>query len=155
MRLFPLLSAFALAGLLTACSIVGGDAGPVPPAAPEPPAPPARLAGTAWLAEDIDGKGVVDRAQSTIEFIDDRRVAGSLGCNRYTGSYSADATGMRFDRLASTRRTCPEALMEQEARFSAALGATRGFRFDRRGAMTLLDADGRTRARLMPLARPT
>ena len=37
-----------------------------------PLAPPARLAGTAWLAEDVDGKGVVDRAQSTIEFIDDK-----------------------------------------------------------------------------------
>ena len=154
MRLLPLFSAFALVGSLAACSVVGGDAAPLPPVAPEPPAPPARLAGTTWLAEDIDGKGVVDRAQSTIEFIDDKRVAGSLGCNRYTGSYSADASGMRFGQLASTRRMCPEALMQQEARFSATLGATRGFRFDRSGAMTLLDADGRTRARLVPLAQP-
>lgn len=153
MRLLTLLSAFALAGSLAACSVVGGGATSVPPVAPEPPAPPARLAGTAWLAEDIDGKGVADGAQSTIEFVDDRRVAGSLGCNRYTGSYSADATGMRFGQLASTRRMCPEALMQQEARFSAALGATRGFRIDRSGAMTLLDVDGRTRARLVPLGR--
>jgi putative lipoprotein len=61
---------------------------------------------------------------------------------------------MRFGQLASTRRMCPEALMQQEARFSAALGATCGFRFDRNGAMTLLDADGRARARLMPLIQP-
>jgi putative lipoprotein len=151
MRLLPLLSAFALVGSLAACGVVGGDAARTMPG---PPAPPARLAGTAWVAEDIDGKGVVDRAQSTIEFIDDKRVAGSLGCNRYTGSYGADATGMRFAQVASTRRSCPEALMQQEARFGAALGATRGFRIDRGGAMTLLDADGRARARLMPLARP-
>lgn len=151
MRLLPHFSAFALVGSLAACSVVGGDAART---TPEPPAPPARLAGTAWLAEDVDGKGVVDRAQSTIEFIDDKRVAGSLGCNRYTGSYAADATGMRFGQLASTRRMCPEALMQQEARFSAALGATRGFRLDRSGAMTLLDADGRTRARLLPLTQP-
>jgi putative lipoprotein len=149
--MLPLLSAFALVGSLAACGVVGSDAARTMPA---PGAPPARLAGTAWVAEDIDGKGVVDRAQSTIEFIDDKRVAGSLGCNRYTGSYGADATGMRFTQIASTRRLCPEALMQQEARFGAALGATRGFRIDRGGAMTLLDADGRARARLMPLARP-
>jgi heat shock protein HslJ len=154
MRLLPLLSAFALVGSLAACSVVGSDAARTTPEPPAPPAPPARLAGTTWLAEDVDGKGVIDRAQSTIEFIDDKRVAGSLGCNRYTGSYSADATGMRFSQLASTRRMCPEALMQQEARFNAALGATRGFRVDHGGAMTLLDAEGRTRARLMPLSQP-
>jgi heat shock protein HslJ len=117
MRMLPLLSAFALVGSLAACGVVGSDAARTMPA---PGAPPARLAGTAWVAEDIDGKGVVDRAQSTIEFIDDKRVAGSLGCNRYTGSYGADATGMRFTQIASTRRLCPEALMQQEARFGAA-----------------------------------
>ena len=111
---------------------------------------PVKLGGTAWLAEDIDGKGVVDRVQSTIEFVDDQRAAGSLACNRYTTTYSADATGLRFGTIGATRRMCPPALMEQESRFSAALEGTRGLRFESNGALLLLDADGRVRARLMP-----
>jgi putative lipoprotein len=111
---------------------------------------PAKLGGTAWLAEDIDGKGVVDRAQSTIEFVDDQRAARSLACNRYATTYAADATGLRFGTTGATRRMCPPALMEQETRFSAALEETRGLRFEPLGALLLLDADGRVRARLMP-----
>lgn len=137
------LLAFTSAALILACSPMN------PPTAQAP----AKMGGTAWLAEDIDGKGVVERAQSTIEFTDDESAAGSLACNRYTTTYSADATGLRFGTVAATRRMCPPALMEQETRFSAALEATRGSRLAPTGALLLLDADGRVRARLMPLAR--
>ena len=41
--------------------------------------------------------------------------------------------------------------MEQEARFSAVLAATRGLRLDEQGALLLLDAEGGTRARLVPM----
>jgi heat shock protein HslJ len=158
----------ALLAALVACSTVPGtDVAATPPrevaiappapaeaAAPGAPSqsvalPPENLSGTSWLAEIIDGAAVVDRSQSTMEFLDNQRVAGSLGCNRYTGSYSADATGLRFARLASTRRMCPPALMDQETRFDAVLRATRGLRFEATGALLLLDADGRNRARLI------
>jgi len=43
--------------------------------------------------------------------------------------------------------------MEQPARFSAAPEATRGLRFERNGATSLLDTDGRARARVTPPAR--
>jgi heat shock protein HslJ len=157
------LGGFAVLAALGACSTVPvRDIAATPPPevtnTPPPPAaapsqsealPPENLSGTSWLAEIIDGAGVVDRSQSTMEFLDNQRVAGSLGCNRYTGSYSADATGLRFARLASTRRMCPPALMDQEARFDAVLRATRGLRFEATGALLLLDADGRNRARLI------
>ena len=143
MKLLGSFAVLAAAASLTACAVVSREQAAAPP--------PERLAGTSWLAEDIDGKGVLDRVQSTIEFIDETRVAGSLGCNRYTGSYRADATGLRFGDLASTRRMCPEAQMEQEGRFNGVLGTTRGLRFEPTGALTLLDADGRPRARMTPL----
>jgi putative lipoprotein len=144
MRWHPLFLAFSFAVMFQACSTT------TPPAAQTP----AKLGGTAWLAEDIDGKGVVDRAQSTVEFVDDQRAAGSLACNRYTTTYSADATGLRFGTIGATRRMCPPALMDQEARFSAALEGTRGLRFEPTGALLLLDGDGRVQARLMPMAPP-
>lgn len=111
-------------------------------------APPQQLAATAWLAEDIDGKGVVDRVRSTLEFFDRQLAGGNLGCNPYTTTYFADASGLRFGLIASTRKACPQAVMEQEARFSSALEATRGLRFDSTGALMLLDADGKVRAKL-------
>ena len=111
-------------------------------------APPEQLAGTTWLAEDIDGKGVVDNAQSTLQFFDIQLAGGRLACNEYTTTYFADATGLKFGAIAATRKMCPPALMEQEARFSSALEATRGLRFDTTGALLLLDADGKVRAKL-------
>jgi heat shock protein HslJ len=111
-------------------------------------APPAKLAGTTWLAEDIGGAGVVDRVQSTVQFFDRQLAAGTLACNEYTTTYFADATGLRFGAIAATRKMCPPAVMEQEARFSSALEATRGLRFDATGALLLLDAEGKVRAKL-------
>ena len=46
------------------------------------------LPGTAWLAEDIDGHGVVDRARSTMEFVKSGQVSGIAACNRYFGPVS-------------------------------------------------------------------
>ncbi|KAA6119326.1 DUF4377 domain-containing protein [Cupriavidus cauae] len=48
----------------------------------------------------------IDAAQGT--------VTGNTGCNRMTGSYGKTDSGMRFDRVASTRRACPPPLMEVE-----------------------------------------
>jgi len=43
------------------------------------------LLGSSWLAEDIEGQGVMDILQTTIGFADDDRIAGSGGCNNYFG----------------------------------------------------------------------
>ena len=48
------------------------------------------LLGTAWLAEDIGGRGVIDRARSTMEFTKVGQVTGLAACNRYFGPVSLD-----------------------------------------------------------------
>ena len=104
------------------------------------------LAGTAWLAEDIDGRGVIDRAQTTLVFTepgqDATRISGSGGCNRYSSPVSIDDETIRFGALAATRRACPPALMDQEARFFAALARTDRFSFTPEGKLVLDDAAG-------------
>ncbi len=95
--------------------------------------PPAeRLANTAWVAETIDGKPAT-AARSTLRFFD-RQFA-----------------GLRFGGIAPTSNTCTPVVMEQEARFSAALQATRNARHEADAALLLMDADGKTRVRLAPL----
>ncbi len=112
--------------------------------------PGERLANTAWVAEAIDGKPA-NSARSTLRFFDRQYAGGSLGCNPYSTTYFADAAGLRFGGIAPTNNTCPPAVMEQETRFTAVLEATRNARRESDSALLLLDADGRSRAKLVPL----
>jgi heat shock protein HslJ len=86
--------------------------------------------GSVWLAEDIGGRGVIDIAQSTVSFVSTDRVSGSGGCNRYSGPVAINGAALSFGALATTRRACPPALMNQESKFLAALADARSFAFD-------------------------
>lgn len=103
-----------------------------------------------WLAEDIGGGGVIDNAQSLLELAGDGSVTGSGGCNRMTGTAVTEGARLSFGPLAATRRACVPALGDQEAKFFAALAATREWQLDEQGKLVLLDANG---AALMRLAQ--
>ena len=45
---------------------------------------------------------------------EDGTIAGSTGCNNYTGAYETDGGSMTIGPLAATRMACAEPLMEQE-----------------------------------------
>ncbi len=104
-----------------------------------------------WLAEDIDGRGVVDRAQSTLEIAEDGTVSGSTAVNRFGGKATIDGNSITFGPLATTRRAGPPALMDQEARFTRALEATNKFRIDQNGLLYFLDAEDKPRIRFSKL----
>ncbi|MBV5270431.1 MAG: META domain-containing protein [Afipia sp.] len=96
-----------------------------------------------WLAEDIDGGGVIDRLQTTLDIRDDGIVTGMGGCNRYAGSATFDATVIKFLPMASTRMACSAAVMRQEARFHATLEKIRSWRIDEpKRKLVLLDGGG-------------
>jgi heat shock protein HslJ len=114
--------------------------------------PAGRLEGTAWRAASIDGKPALDgQQQSTLRFFDRQLAGGSLGCNAYSTTYFVDATGLRFGEIAPTRKMCPAPVMEQESLFIGVLQATRSSRVDDKGAMFLLDAQGKPLTRLVPI----
>jgi heat shock protein HslJ len=99
------LVAFTALSVLLGCSDVRGSADlmlfrwPGNPTKETTTADPPRasLIGTSWLAEDIGGRGVIDRAQTTISFEPEGRVAGSGGCNRYFGAVTIKGDA-RLDR---------------------------------------------------------
>ena len=99
-----------------------------------------------WLAEDIDGRGVVDNVQSTLEISASGHVAGRGGCNRYVGSVEIKGNSIQFGELASTRMACPEALMNQEDRFLQALRDVRSWKIEDT-KLLLFDAAGNIRLR--------
>jgi len=102
-----------------------------------------------WLAEDIGGGGVIDRARSEFVLAADGRVSGRGGCNRFAGRATVAGASIAFGGLAATMMACPPAMMDQERRFLAALSAARGWRFDAlHGKLTLVDDAGRALATL-------
>jgi heat shock protein HslJ len=98
------------------------------------------LAGTAWLAEDIDGRGVMDILQSTLRFETSDQVSGMAGCNRFFGSVSIDGDAISFGALGATRMACPAAITDQEDRFLKALANAR--RFETKNGLLFFFGDG-------------
>ena len=74
----------------------------------------------------------------------DGSLAGSAGCNRFTGSYATtDGGGLAVGPLASTLMLCAEDLASQEQQYLASLGASVAFSVGR-DSLTLTDAAGAT-----------
>jgi heat shock protein HslJ len=99
------------------------------------------LVGPTWVAEDIGGRGVIDYLQSYVTLTADGRAHGSGGCNNFSGEYALAGETLDLGPLARTKKGCPPAILDQEARFHQALGQTRGYRLDK-GLLYLLDAGG-------------
>lgn len=91
--------------------------------------PEISMAGTAWLVRGVNNgrqavASVLGDTQLTISFSEDGQVAGSAGCNRFSGTFTVDAQTMSFSPLATTRMTCMgEGVVEQEQNFLAALAS--------------------------------
>lgn len=105
-------------------------------------AAPATLFDTNWLAEDINGRGVIDNAQSTFSVTRDGKVAGSGGCNRYFAQAEIKDDRIEIGKAGATMMACAPALMDQEGKFLAALEKAATFRIDGDGKLFLVDADG-------------
>jgi putative lipoprotein len=104
---------------------------------------PSGLFGVTWLAEDIEGRGVMDYAQSTLVIASDGKVSGRGGCNSYFAAAEVDGASIRIGAVGSTFKACAPALMDQEHKFFAALGKAAGFRLDEQtGKLFLTDAGG-------------
>ena len=102
------------------------------------------LTDTEWWAEDIDGKGVIDMAHTTLHFLEGGRVAGDTGCNRYNGSVEISGASISFGPMAGTRKACAPALMDQEMRFYQAVAKVVSWEVADTGLLHLKDASGNT-----------
>jgi heat shock protein HslJ len=113
-----------------------------------------QLANTEWLLEDLNGKGVIDNLQSTIQFMPNSEsdsktighIAGNGGCNRYNADLKVKAPktdselSIQVGVIASTLMMCPPAIADQEQKFLDALG--RSYRLKLDGSFLLIYARG-------------
>jgi len=84
------------------------------------------LTGGDWIVEDIAGARVVDSTRVSLKFSNDGKLSGSGGCNNYNGAYTLNGDEISIGPIASTKKACPPAIMNQETRFFGILqGASR------------------------------
>ena len=146
MRASLILALLALTGL-TACA--ARTATDTAPSQPEPAKVNPALENTYWKLiqlgenEQLVGK---DKQEPHITLRpDQKRVAGTGGCNQLMGAYTLEGERLSFGKLAGTMMACAEG-MEQEQAFADALQRTVRWRIVA-GKLELLDDSGAVRAR--------
>lgn len=80
---------------------------------------PTSLTGVTWVATMVNNgreavTGILEDTQITAVFDAEGKVGGSAGCNRYFAGYTVDGSSIAIEPPASTRKMCPEAIMQQE-----------------------------------------
>lgn len=89
-----------------------------------------------WRVIELGGAPVAPSENVTLVF-DQGRVAGSTGCNRFSGSYAL-AQGFAFGNLATTRMACPGRRGELETAFTGAARRVNDWRYAEDGVLELL-----------------
>jgi heat shock protein HslJ len=114
------------------------------------------LGGSRWIATMINnGRGgvasIVEGTVVTAEFGTDGRVAGSGGCNRFSGEYTLEGDSLAIGPVASTRMACfePEGVGQQESAYFAALARVSSWSF-REERLQLRAADGALQVEFRP-----
>jgi heat shock protein HslJ len=69
----------------------------------------------------------MDGVQATLTFPEVGKIAGNGSCNRFFGPGEISGATIKLGPLASTRMACPEAVMNQEMKYLAALQAAERF----------------------------
>lgn len=99
------------------------------------------LASKEWVVEDINGKGVIDFSRATLNFGDEGALTGRASCNSYRSAYTLTANHLTVEAIASTKKLCPPALMNQEQAFLENLATDNLVEFDETGALVLKSSD--------------
>lgn len=77
----------------------------------------------ASIGENRSLKPVLEGTEITLVANSDGALAGSAGCNTYRGSFTLDGAKLTVSPLATTRKLCEDAVMQQEQTYLAALQA--------------------------------
>ncbi len=85
-----------------------------------PPAP-VSLLGSAWRLESLGNGKLQADTQPSLEFPTEGRAGGNGSCNRFNGIVIIAGDAIKFSGLATTRKACAEAVMNQEESYLAAL----------------------------------
>ena len=96
------------------------------------------LQGTSWQlvpAEPSTNKEDCENLPPVMDFLDDNKVAGNLGCNLFNTTYTLEGKKFSFAPAATTRRMCSPEAMKMEGRLLNVLQNTRYLTQNAKGLM--------------------
>lgn len=98
-----------------------------------------------WRAEDIGGRGIIDRSEVTLMLGTDGKIGGNSGCNGYSANYQMTGDALKvYPPMIGTRMMCPPALMTQEQAYRALLETTKSASVMADGMLIITSANGAT-----------
>ncbi|RZT98178.1 META domain-containing protein [Rivibacter subsaxonicus] len=110
-----------LAALFAGIGLVSSACNMTPAAkSPEVAGPKPNIFGD-WLIESVETRPVIDSSPARLSFGADARVTGNASCNSLMGTFKQSGAAIAIDNVATTRRLCAEAQMEQEKRVLGAV----------------------------------
>lgn len=115
-----------------------------------PETPGGALTANVWEAADIAGHGVRAGITSYVVFEEQGRVSGIGACNWFAGPYRLVEDTLRIGPIETVQTDCSPEVMEQEARFLAALEETEGFEITQEGFLLLIPSSSGTPTQLAP-----
>ena len=89
----------------------------------------------------LDGERVALEGVEITLLVEEDRIAGSAGCNRYFGGYEAEDGKLSTDAIGATRKMCPGEAMTHEAAYLKALSSVSGYEVGE-GTLRVFYSDG-------------
>jgi heat shock protein HslJ len=86
-----------------------------------------KLTGSEWKLADLAGAGVIENSGATLAFTEAGKIAGNDSCNHFFGHAEISGDSIKLTPLGATRMACPEAVMDQETKYTQALQAAERF----------------------------
>ena len=108
-----------------------------------PAVPVASVKDVWWRAEDIGGKGIVDRSEVTLMLGSDGKIGGKSGCNGYSANYQLTGDAIKvYPPMIGTRMACAPALMTQEQAFQKLVETAVSLTLTPQGFLVVKSTDG-------------
>lgn len=117
------------------------------------PSNPELARGQNYQVEWIGERPLIDRSMLTLSLIDQQRASGLAGCNNWTADYQLNGDSFTLSNIATTRKLCAPALMEQEQRFLTALSQVQHWTFAEHQQLLLWPEQGAP-IKLWPIEYP-
>ena len=95
----------------------------------------------AWLVQSIQGHHIIAKSTVKLMFSPENKLSGSASCNNISTSYSTQENSLSIAAIATTRKMCSPAIMEQESTLLQALDKVSRFEIIN-GQLSMLDQHG-------------
>jgi heat shock protein HslJ len=98
-----------------------------------------------WRAEDIGGRGIVDRSEVTLMLGSDGKIGGKSGCNGYSANFQLEGETLKvFPPMIGTRMMCAPALMTQEDAYRKLIESAQSASVGADGLLVITSTGGTT-----------